>query len=35
MNSRRLAALVIAAVAVLAIGGFVAAQTFLRGDEVP
>lgn len=35
MNSRSLAALVIAVVAVLAIGGFVAAQTFLRGDEVP
>lgn len=35
MNNRRLAAIVIAVVAVVAIGGIVAAQLFLRGDEVP
>ena len=35
MNNRRLAAIVIAVIAVVAIGGIVAAQLFLRGDEVP
>lgn len=35
MNSRRLAAIVVAVVAVLAIGGLVLAQGFLRGDDVP
>jgi polyisoprenoid-binding protein YceI len=35
MNNRRLAAIVIAVIAVVAIGGLVAAQLFLRGDEVP
>jgi len=35
MNSRRIAIIVVAVIAVVAIGGFVAAQTFLRGDEVP
>lgn len=35
MNSRRLAAIVIAVIAVVAIGGLVLAQGFLRGEEVP
>ena len=35
MNNRRLAAIVVAVVAVLAIGGLVLAQGFLRGDDVP
>ena len=35
MNNRRLAAIVIAIVAVVAVGGIVAAQLFLRGAEVP
>ena len=35
MNSRRIAVIVVAVVAVLAIGGVVASQLFLRGDEVP
>jgi polyisoprenoid-binding protein YceI len=35
MNNRRLAAIVVVAVAVLAIGGLVLAQGFLRGDDVP
>jgi polyisoprenoid-binding protein YceI len=35
MNSRRLAVIVVAVVAVVAIGGIVASQLFLRGDEVP
>jgi polyisoprenoid-binding protein YceI len=35
MNSRRIAIIVVAVIAVATIGGFVAAQTFLRGDEVP
>jgi len=35
MNSRRIAIIVVAVIAVVAIGGFVAAQTFLRGDKVP
>jgi polyisoprenoid-binding protein YceI len=35
MNSRRIAILVVAVVAAVAIGGVVASQLFLRGDEVP
>jgi polyisoprenoid-binding protein YceI len=35
MNNRRLAAIVVAVVAVVAIGGLVLAQGFLRGDDVP
>jgi polyisoprenoid-binding protein YceI len=35
MNSRRVAVIVVAVVAVVAIGGLVASQLFLRGDEVP
>lgn len=35
MNNRRLVAIVVAVVAVLAIGALVLAQGFLRGDDVP
>ncbi len=35
MNSRRIAVLVVAVIAVAAIGGIVASQAFLRGDRVP
>ena len=35
MNSRRIAVIVVAVVAVLAIGGLAASQLFLRGDDVP
>jgi polyisoprenoid-binding protein YceI len=35
MNSRRIAAIAVAVVAFVAIGGFVLAQGLLRGDEVP
>ena len=35
MNSRKLAILVVVVVAAVAIGGVVASQLFLRGDEVP
>ena len=35
MNNRRLATIVVAVVAVVAIGGLVLAQGFLRGDDVP
>jgi polyisoprenoid-binding protein YceI len=35
MNSRRIAAIVVAVIAVVAIGGLVFAQGFMRGEEVP
>jgi polyisoprenoid-binding protein YceI len=35
MNSRRIAVLVVAVIAVVALGGLVLAQGFLRGDDVP